>query len=153
TGGIGGQIVEQAVVAGHNITAVARNPSKLGGDRGIRVVTSDLLVPKLEILESSVAGADAVLSGLGARSMSEAGVAARGTRAIIDAMEATGVRRILVVSAAPIATVPSPGRPSPPKYDSGDGFFMRYLLSPLIKTILRKVYADLALMEDFLRGS
>ena len=153
TGGIGGQIVEQAVAGGHDITAIARNPGKLGGDRGIRVVGSDLLDPKLEILESAMEGADAILSGLGARSISEAGVAARGTRAIIHAMEATGVRRILVVSAAPIATVPSPGRPNPPRYDSGDGFFMRYLFSPLIKKILRKVYADLALMEDLLRSS
>ena len=30
---------------------------------------------------------------------------------------------------------------------------MRNLLSPLIKTILRKHYADLALMEDLLRDS
>ena len=30
---------------------------------------------------------------------------------------------------------------------------MRNLLSPLIKTILRKHYADLALMEDILRDS
>jgi nucleoside-diphosphate-sugar epimerase len=85
--------------------------------------------------------------------MSEAGIASRGTRVIIEAMKATDVRRIVVVSAAPISTVPSPGRPTPPKRDPGEGFFMRNLLSPLIKTILRKHYADLALMEDSLRES
>jgi nucleoside-diphosphate-sugar epimerase len=68
-------------------------------------------------------------------------------------MKAVNVRRIVVVSAAPIGTVPSPGRPSPPNHDPGDGFFMRNLLGPLTKFALRKHYADLALMEEILRDS
>jgi hypothetical protein len=68
-------------------------------------------------------------------------------------MKATGVRRIVVVSAAPIGTVPSPARPTPPKHDPGDGVIMRYLLGPMIKTLVRKHYADLAEMEDVLRDS
>jgi hypothetical protein len=68
-------------------------------------------------------------------------------------MQATGVRRTVVVSAAPIATVPSPGRPRPPRHDPGDGFLMHHLLSPLTKAAFRRPYADLALMEDVLRGS
>src|SRR4029450_4206326 len=80
-------------------------------------------------------------------------IASQGTRAVVQAMQATGVRRIVVVSAAPIATVPSPGRPKPPRHDPGDGFFMRTLLSPLTKAAFRKHYADLALMEDILRDS
>jgi uncharacterized protein YbjT (DUF2867 family) len=61
------------------------------------------------------------------------------------------VRRIVVVSAAPIGTVASPGRPHPPKYDPGDGFAMRYLFGPLVKAALRGHYTDLARMEDVLR--
>jgi hypothetical protein len=68
-------------------------------------------------------------------------------------MKAVKVRRIVVVSAAPIGTVPSPGRPNPPKHDPGDGFFMRNLLGPLTKLALREHYADLALMEEILRKS
>jgi uncharacterized protein YbjT (DUF2867 family) len=151
TGGIGRQLLEQAVAAHHDVTAVVRNSRKLS--RQTRTVTADLSHPDPAALESAVSGADAVLSGLGPPSNAEAGVAARGTRAIVQAMQATGTRRIVVVSAAPIGTVPSPGRPNPPKHDPGDGFFMRHLGAPLTKAALRKTYADLAEMEDTLRGS
>lgn len=151
TGGIGRQVLEQAVAAGHDVTAVVRNPTKLSG--GARVVTTDLAAAGPATLGHAVGGADAVLSGLGPRSNPEAGVASRGTRAVIRAMRATDVRRIVVVSAAPISTVPSPGRPNPPKHDPGDGFFMRHLLGPLVKLALREHYADLALMEDTLGDS
>ncbi|HEV8431703.1 MAG TPA: SDR family oxidoreductase [Pyrinomonadaceae bacterium] len=154
TGGIGSQILEQARSAGHQVTAVVRNPNKLNGlQNGVRVVTADLAAVDQNTIESAVAGADAVLSGLGASSNAEAGIAAQGTRAIVDAMGATGVRRIIVVSAAPVSTVASPDRPRPPKHDPGEGFVMRNFLTPFIKIVLRKVYADHALMEDLLRGS
>ena len=79
-----------------------------------------------------------------------AGVAWTGTKAITEAMRASGVRRIVVVSAAPIGTVPSPSRPHPPKHDPGDGFFMRHLADPIVKAALREHYADLARMEEVL---
>jgi uncharacterized protein YbjT (DUF2867 family) len=151
TGGMGRHLLEQAVAAHHDVTAVVRNPGKLS--RQVRTVPADLARPDPAALESAVAGADAVLSGLGPRSNAEAGIASRGTRAIVTAMQATGTRRIVVVSAAPIGTVPSPGRPNPPKHDPGDGFFMRHLGAPLTKAALRKTYADLAEMEDILVDS
>ncbi len=155
TGGIGRQVLEQALAAGHDVTAVVRNPKKLPGEvRGqVRIVTADLADPDPAALESALRGADTVLSGLGPRRKAEYGIVSKGTRAIVQAMQATEVRRIVVVSAGPIGTVPSPGRPKPPKNDPGDGFFMRNLLSPLVKAALRKPYADLALMEDILRDS
>jgi putative NADH-flavin reductase len=154
SGGIGRQVLEQALAAGHDVTAVVRNPKKLTREEEeLRIVSADLAAADPAVLESAVAGADAVLSGLGARKASEAGIASQGTRAIVRAMQATGVRRLVVVSAAPVSTVPSPGRPKPPKHDPGDGFFMRNLLSPLTKAALRKPYADLALMEDVVQES
>lgn len=47
----------------------------------------------------------------------------------------------------------SPGNPSPPKHDPGDGFFMRHLFSRIAAARFGKVYDDLAAMEDILRGS
>lgn len=152
TGGIGRHLVEQALAAGHDVTAVARNPRSLPARA--RVVTADLAAPDPAVLADAVDGADAVLSGLGPRNpRSEAGIASRGTRAIVATMQATGVRRIVVVSAAPVGTVPSPDRPNPPKHDPGDGFFMRHLGAPLAGAMFRAHYADLALMEDILRDS
>jgi len=151
TGGIGRQLLEQAVAANHDVTAVVRNPGKLS--RQVRTVTADLAGPDPAALETAVAGADAVLSGLGPRSNAEAGVASQGTRAIVTVMRATGTRRVVVVSAAPVGTVPSPGRPNPPRHDPGDGFLMRHFAAPVTKAALRKTYADLALMEEILRES
>src|SRR5438477_998170 len=136
TGGIGRQALEQAVAAGHEVTAVVRNPQKVSGE--VRIVRADLAAPDPAVLASAVEGADAVLSGLGPRSLSEAGITRPGTRAIVQAMEAVGVRRVIVVSAAPVSTVPSPGRPNPPRRDPGEGLFVRLLLTPFIKKVLRK---------------
>jgi putative NADH-flavin reductase len=152
TGGIGRQLLEQAITAGHDVTAVVRSPQNLSSVPA-RVVTADLAAADPSDLQSAVEGADAVLSGLGARSNTEAGIAWRGTQAVTGAMQASGVRRIVVVSAAPVGTVPSPARPAPPPHDPGDGFVMRNLAYPILRAALRSIYADLARMEDVLRDS
>ena len=154
TGGVGQQLLRQALDAGHDVTAVARNPAKLpAAQRQTRIITADLADPDPAALEAAIAGTDAVLSGLGPAANSSAGIATRGTRAVAAAMHAAGVRRLVVISAAPVRTVPSPGRPAPPKHDPGDGFFMRHLGAPFARAAFGKVYADLAAMEDLLRDS
>jgi uncharacterized protein YbjT (DUF2867 family) len=154
TGGIGRQALDQAIAAGHDVTAVVRNPRNLSATPA-RIVVADLADADPATLESAVAGADAVLSCLGARSKadSRAGLVRHGTLAITVAMRAAGVQRIVVVSAAPVGTVPSPARPAPPRYDPGDGFLIRHLLSPIAKAAFGTSYADLAQMEDVLRAS
>jgi uncharacterized protein YbjT (DUF2867 family) len=152
TGGIGRQLLDQALAGGHDVTAVVRNPRALAGTPA-RGVAADLAAADPAALEPAVAGADAVLSGLGPRSRADAGIASRGTRAVVQAMRATGVRRVVAVSAAPVGTVPSPGRPTPPRHDPGDGLVTRHLVMPLLVAVLREVYADLALMEDVLAAS
>jgi len=151
TGGIGRELLRQALAAGHEVIAVVRDPSKITDP--VQVVRVDLADADPAALQSAVKGADAILSGLGARSTAEAGVAWRGTQAIVDAAEALAVRRLIVVSAAPIGTVPSPARPHPPRHDPGDGFFMRHLGAPFARTMFRTHYEDLARMEDLVRAS
>ncbi len=157
TGGVGRQLLAQALDAGHDVTAVARNPATLPPDllasRAARVITADLAAPDLQVLESAVAATDAVLSALGPHNNADAGIAAPGTAAIITAMQTAGIRRIVAISASPVATTPSPGHPNPPRHDPGDGFIMRHAGVRIAKTLFGMVYDDLARMEDILRGS
>jgi putative NADH-flavin reductase len=157
TGGVGRELLAQALNARHDVTAVARNPAKLSTEilagRTARVVTADLASPDPQVLQSAIAAADAVLSAVGPHNNADAGIAAPATLAVTSAMHATGVRRIVAISASPVATTPSPGRPAPPRHDPGDGFIMRHLGERIAKTLFGKVYDDLALMEDVLRES
>ncbi len=151
TGGVGRHVLEQAVAAGNDATVVVRDPKRVSAK--VRAITADLTTADPDALAHAVEGTDAVLSCLGPRSKAEAGVVSQGTRAIVVAMKATDIRRLVVISAAPIGTVPSPGRPKPPKHDPGDGFFIRNLGAPLVKAVFHTQYADLAVMEDVLRDS
>jgi uncharacterized protein YbjT (DUF2867 family) len=157
TGGVGRQVLRQALNSGHEVTAVARNPANLPpgvrAGRAVRVVAADLAAPDPQVLQDAVTGADAVLSALGPHNNSDAGIAAPGTAAIITAMRAAGVQRIVAISASPVATTPSPGRPNPPRHDPGDGFIMRHAGERIAKALFGKVYDDLAAMEDLLRDS
>ncbi|MEU2928408.1 NAD(P)H-binding protein [Streptomyces sp. NPDC007251] len=140
TGGIGREIVRQALGAGHRVTAVVRDPARLDvrGD-ALEVVRADLTDP--EELRTAVRGRDAVLSGLGARSRKDAGVATRLTRTVLRAMEAEGARRLLVVSAGPVGPAPE-----------SQGALDRAARG-LISAILKDVYADLREMEAELARS
>ncbi|HEY4021446.1 MAG TPA: NAD(P)H-binding protein [Pseudonocardiaceae bacterium] len=153
TGGIGAQAVRQAVEAGHRVTAVVRDPARLTGPAPARVVTAAVTDAAQEVLADAVAGADAVLSGLGPRSRADLGITQTATKAIVRAMKASDTRRIIVVSAAPVSTTPSPGVPRPPRHDPGEGFVMRNVLTPMIKLVFDWNYTDLAIMEDVLRDS
>ncbi|MCI3276224.1 NAD(P)-dependent oxidoreductase [Streptomyces cylindrosporus] len=139
TGGIGGELVRQALDAGHEVTAVVRDPARLTvtGDR-LEVFRADLTDP--EVVRPAVAGRDAVLSGLGARTRKDAGVAARVTRTVLRAMEAEGVRRVLVVSAGPVGPEPA------------DGVVDRAARG-LVSRVLKGVYDDLREMEAELARS
>ncbi|MFF2650898.1 NAD(P)-dependent oxidoreductase [Streptomyces sp. NPDC058045] len=140
TGGIGREVVRQALAAGHEVTAVVRDPARLTvtGDR-LEVFRSDLA--DAETLRPAVAGRDAVLSGLGPRSRKDAGVVTPLTRTVLDAMRAEGVRRLLVVSASPV------GAPAP------DDPLLDRAARRVISAVLRDVYADLAAMERLLAES
>lgn len=140
TGGVGGEIVRQALAAGHAVTAVVRDPARLKvTGAGLEVFRADLADP--EALRAAVAGRDAVLSGLGPHKKADAGIAAALTRSVVHAMEAEGVRRLVVVSASPVG--PPAERQSPVDRIAG----------ALVSKILKPVYDDLRAMEAALASS
>lgn len=62
TGPTGRELVRQALARGHDVTAVARDPSKLD-DRGVRRAAGDVRNP--ESMTRALAGAEIVVLGLG----------------------------------------------------------------------------------------
>jgi putative NADH-flavin reductase len=149
TGGVGREILSQAPAAGHLVTAVVRNPSKLPANVG--VVRQDLATPDVDVLAAAMRDVDAVISAIGPHRAAEAGIVAPATAAITHAMECAGIRRLVVISAAPVGVVPSTHQPHPPRYDPGDDLLMRSVLSPLVRRLFGPLYTDLAAMEDLLR--
>jgi putative NADH-flavin reductase len=143
TGRTGREVVRQALDAGHEVTAVVRDPARLpvpAGDR-LDVVTVPG-VTDAEALRQFVEGRDAVLSGIGATGRKPDGIAESSTRTIVRALEVTGTRRLITISAAPVGPLAE-----------DEPFLGRRILLPLIRAILKDVYADLAGSEAELRRS
>ncbi|WP_326610964.1 NAD(P)H-binding protein [Streptomyces scopuliridis] len=142
TGGVGRQIVRHALADGHEVSAAVRDPAKLTTEhKNLTVVRADAL--DAASLTGVVDGADAVLSGMGQAGrhdpLKPASVSAR---AATGAMAATGVRRIVVVSAAPLN-----------RSGAGQPWLARRVLLPGMWLALKELYTDLELMEAILRES
>ena len=104
SGGTGRKLVEQALAAGQDVEAVVRDPGSLVVQHPrFSMAVADVLDPRA--IEASVADADAVLSALGPRKGGSADITAAGVASILQAMKATGVRRIVAISAAPVEPV------------------------------------------------
>jgi putative NADH-flavin reductase len=142
TGGTGRQLVRQALDAGHEVTAVVRDPARLDiRHQRLDIVRADVLDPAS--IKPAVASGDAVVSALGARSRRDpVKICSAGTASILEAMHATGARRLVVVSATPVGPD-----------DQGDRFLYRRIAKPLLRSFLRAVYADMARMEQAVRRS
>ncbi|TDW77953.1 NAD(P)-dependent oxidoreductase [Kribbella pratensis] len=141
TGGVGRHLLEQAVTGGHEVTVVVRDPSLL--TRRVRTVRADLASADPTLLAEAVSGADAVLSCLGPRGRAGAGIVSQGTLAIVMAMEASAVRRLVIVSVAGVATLPGPGSWS----------LIAKALSGIGDIVHHQHYADLLLTESLLKAS
>jgi len=141
TGGTGRLLVQQALAAGHEVTAVARRPEAVdAAGSGLRVVAGDLRDPAS--LREGLAGAEAVLSAVGSRAAREpTTLYSEGIASLLAAMVEARVRRLVVVSAAPVAP------------DGEKTTIDQYLLHPIIRRFFGPVYDDMARMEQVLRAS
>lgn len=103
SGRIGRHVLEQALTAGHDVTVLVRDASRLDVDPSrVRIVTGTLDDP--DAVERAVAGSDAVVSAIGPDGNTPDQVARlrAGMRTTIDAMQRHGVRRIVNLSGAGI---------------------------------------------------
>jgi len=140
TGGIGIQAVEQALAAGHQVTAVVRDPRRLPvRSELLDVVIADALDG--DSIAPAIKGRDAVLSAVGPRSSGPSTVCSAAAEAITSAMRRTSTRRLVIVSAAG------------PYVDAGDDPLTRYLIKPILRRALRDSFDDLRAAEGIVRSS
>ena len=97
-GATGVPLVEQAIAAGHQVTALARSAETLTlTNPNLHVVQGD--ATDRAVVSQAMKGADAVISVLGARGP----VMAEATRAVVAAAEQAGPDRILMLSSFAVA--------------------------------------------------
>jgi uncharacterized protein YbjT (DUF2867 family) len=97
-GATGVQLVEQALAAGHQVTALARSAENLTlTNPNLHVVQGD--ATDRAVVSQAMKGADAVISVLGARGP----VIAEATRAVVAAAEQAGPDRIVMLSSFAVA--------------------------------------------------
>ncbi|HWR36864.1 MAG TPA: SDR family oxidoreductase [Clostridia bacterium] len=102
TGPTGLALTQQALHAGHEVTALARNPARMTiAHPKLRIVQGDVLDPPA--VEQVVIGAEAVLSCLGVKPFAGKQVQSRAGRHIVSAMQKHGVRRFIMESAYGVA--------------------------------------------------
>lgn len=131
TGGIGSQVVEQALAAGHDVTAIVhRSSAILVHHERLEVMQGDVLEPAN--VRQTIVGKDAVISALGVRNLAPTALFSEGLGNIIQAMQMAGVRRLICISAIGLDPGPS---------------LQRWIAKPLLWAIFKNSYRDLVLME------
>jgi putative NADH-flavin reductase len=128
SGATGRELVRQALVKRHQVTAFVRNPARLGAQTSnVRVLPGDVSDPSA--VARAIQGQDAVLCALGAATpLRRDHTLVEGVRHIVEAMERLGVRRLVYLSFLGVRD----GR----RQLSAIG---RYVVAPLL---LRNVVAD-----------
>jgi putative NADH-flavin reductase len=141
TGGTGTEVVRQALDTGHEVAAVVRDPGRLGvpGGARLQVVQADVMDP--DAITPAVEGADAVVSALGPRGNGPTTVCSEGVCSVLRAMDKTGVRRLVAVSANGAFA------------DDGDGLVTRLIAKPILQRLLRDGFTDVRRMEEEIRTS
>ncbi|MET7418933.1 NAD(P)H-binding protein [Dactylosporangium sp. NPDC005555] len=172
TGPTGRRLVDQAVEAGHEVTAVTRHPIPTGSAgfsavsagssavsagsgvdpsgpgvaarrAGLTFVTGDVLDP--DAVDRAVAGSDAVLSSLGVPpTRRPVSVYSRGAANIVAAMHRHGVKRLVAVSSSVM---------DPAWRPTGEHFF-NLVMDPLVnRRVARTAHDDMRRMEALVRAS
>lgn len=139
TGGTGRRIVEQAQARGLRVSALVRSRASADGLGDARVVLGD--ARDTAALREALRGQDAVVSALGtpASPFRKVTLLSEATRALVNAMRAQDVRRLVAIT----------GMGAGDSRGHGGPLFDR-LIFPLL---LRHVYADKDRQEAIVRDS
>ena len=138
TGGIGRQVITQALDAGHQVTAVARRPDMVTiQHERLQVVRGDAL--EAASFQQALTAQEVVVSALGIITKQPTVFYSSTMENIMAAMRPAGVRRLLCVSAAAV----------------DPGGWQRWIMKPILwrGLGLRHMYIDLLRMENALKAS
>ncbi|GAA2790297.1 NAD(P)-dependent oxidoreductase [Crossiella cryophila] len=139
TGRTGEHVVQQALKAKHQVTAVVRNPAKLQLHHpALTIAQADVLDPTT--LTEHLTGRDAIISALGAGHLKPSTICTDSAESILRAMPKARVRRLIVVSTSGATT-------------EGDRPFTRYLLKPVLGRVFRHPWGDMRRMEELIMAS
>ena len=138
TGKTGRELVNQALDAGYEVTAFARNPQKMEirHDR-LTVVKGD--ITDADSINVAVPGHDAVLSALGSPGLAKSTELSDGTRRIVASMESSGVKRLIFESTVGVGDSSSHAT-----------VFARWFFFPVV---IRNVLADKEIQERIIKES
>lgn len=138
TGPQGKELVQQAIAAGHQVTALARRPDAVQFPAGTKIAGGDVL--NVGSLVSAARGQDAVISSLGsALTRKPITMLSEGTRNLVDAMKQVGVRRLICITG--IGAGDSKGH---------GGFLYDRIIQPLL---LNEIYKDKTRQEAVVEQS
>ena len=117
------QVVEQALQAGMQVTAVVRNPDGLAvRHRLLTIVKGDVLIPAT--FQHEITGKDAVISCLGVPKIQPTTLYSEGMHNIVKARQQSGVKRIIGISSGAISIPPNSS----------------WIMSFLLKNVLQRFY-------------
>jgi putative NADH-flavin reductase len=144
TGGIGRQVVEQALNAGHLVTALVRNAANLSIEHSsLSIVEGD--VTRLETFKEHLMGHDVVISAIGVRGGvlddKPTTLYSVGNANILQAMREAKITRAVFISASAVEI--SPALP----------LFVRLAAKYIMQKLLKHMYADLLRMEKIVKQS
>jgi len=137
TGRVGRLVVAQGHARGHAMTAQSRAPSPAGLPDGVATIAAD---PRDgAALAPALAGQDAVIMALGTTDRGPTTLFSDATRALLDAMRAAGVRRLVAITGVGAGETRGHG-----------GFLYDRIVFPLFT---RHRYADKDRQEALIRAS
>lgn len=138
TGSVGRLAVKQMLAEGHQVTAFARTPEKLGiRADALTLRAGDAMDP--QAVSAAVRGHDAVVVILGAGMSRKSVIRSRGTMTVIRAMQENGVKRLICQSTLGAHE----------SWDNLNFFWKRIMFGFLLKP----VFKDHELQEQLVRAS
>lgn len=96
TGRVGSLVLERGLARGHVFTALTRSAARLDRSDGVQVVEGQPFDE--DLLRSALPGNEAVIFALGTDKGGRTTLFSDSTRALVKAMTATGVRRLIAVT-------------------------------------------------------